>query len=159
MVSPISNILTSKGNLGWWFLQITGWLFAAYLLYAQCIPALNYELGVRMGTQEPASQVSEIGVAYWWAFAFADLVVYAPILVIGLIGHAIGKAWSRIPLAAALGMTIYWPMVSLAAVTAARAAPNWSLSNEGQYWIVLPLITLWAAWGLWYLMTTDPCAS
>jgi len=52
---------------------------------------------------------------------------------------------------AALGVTIYWPVVCLAAVVAARDAPGWNLVNETPYWIVLPLITLWGAWGLWRL--------
>ena len=34
---------------GDWILQIPGWLLLVYLLYAQAIPALDYDLGVRMG--------------------------------------------------------------------------------------------------------------
>jgi hypothetical protein len=52
---------------------------------------------------------------------------------------------------AGLGVTIYWPVVCLAAVVAARDASGWNLVNETPYWIVLPLITLWGAWGLWRL--------
>jgi len=29
--------------------------------------------------------------------------------------------------------------------------PGWNLANETAYWIVLPAITLWAAWALWRL--------
>ena len=58
-----------------------------------------------MGTQEAAEVVSEVGVAFWYGFAFGDLIAYIPLLAIGLIG----------------------------------------------YWLVLPLITLWGAWGLWRL--------
>jgi len=54
-------------------------------------------------------------------------------------------------MAAALGITIYWPVVSLAAVVAARDASGWNIGDETAYWIVLPLITLWAVWGLWRL--------
>ena len=47
-----------------WLLHVPGWLLLAYLIYAQAIPAFDYELGVRMGTQEPARSVTDIGVAY-----------------------------------------------------------------------------------------------
>jgi hypothetical protein len=52
-------------------------------------------------------------------------------------------------LAAALGITVYWPIVCLAAVVTAREAHGWLLSNESDYWLVLPVITIWGAWGLW----------
>lgn len=38
-----------RGTERWW-LQIPGWFLLAYLVYAQAIPAFDYELGVRMGT-------------------------------------------------------------------------------------------------------------
>jgi hypothetical protein len=141
----------ARRGIGFWVLQAPGWLLLLYLLYAQAIPAFDYDLGVSMGTQEPATQISEVGVAFWWGFAFADLLIYVPLLAAGLIGHLIDKNWGRIALAAALGITVYWPVVSLAAVVAARDAEGWSLPGEPMYWIVLPAIGLWAAWGLWHI--------
>ncbi len=146
----------SQGNQGRWILQITVWIFAVYLIIAQCIPALDYELGACMGTQETALRVTNVGVAYWWAFAFADLVFYAPLIVACLVGHALRRVWGRILLAAALGITIYWPLVSLAAVAAARDVSGWDLPSESQYWIILPWITLWSAWSLWNLIGENP---
>ena len=138
--------------VSWWILQATGWLFLAYLTYAQLIPVFDYDLGVRMGTQETAAQVTEVGVAYWWAFAFGDLVTYAPLLAAGLIGHALGRTWGRILPAAALGITVYWPVVSLAAVYAAQGSEGWALTDTAAFWVVLPLITAWGAWRLWVLI-------
>ena len=132
-------------------MQAPGWLLLLYLIYAQAIPAFNYETGVIMGTQETAEVVSEVGVAFWYGFAFGDLIAYIPLLAIGLIGDWLGKRWGHVILGAALGITVYWPMVCLAAVVAARDASGWNLVNETPYWIVLPLITLWGAWGLWRL--------
>ncbi|MHA6262336.1 hypothetical protein ACXYMO_03965 [Arenibacterium sp. CAU 1754] len=135
----------------WGLLQITGWAFLVYLAYAQLIPAFDYQLGVDMGTQESVEQVTKIGVAYWWAFAFGDLVTYAPLLLAGLVGHFLRRNWGRVLLAAALGITVYWPVVSLAAATAAEGAEGWALDTTA-FWVVLPLITLWGAWGLWVLL-------
>jgi hypothetical protein len=44
-------------------------------------------------------------------------------------------------LGAALGITIYWPVVALAAAVDARDAEGWAI-DETLYWIVLPIITL-----------------
>ena len=140
-----------KRDFNFWIIQAPGWLLLIYLIYAQAIPAFNYETGVIMGTQEAAEVVSEVGVAFWYGFAFGDLIAYIPLLAIGLIGHWPGKRWGRVILGAALGVTVYWPVVCLAALVAARDATGWNLVNETPYWIVLPLIMLWGAWGLWRL--------
>lgn len=140
-----------KRDVHYWLIQVPGWLLLFYLLYAQAIPAISYETGVAMGTQEPAEVVSEVGVAFWYGFALGDLVTYIPLLVIGLVGHWGGKHWGQISLAAALGITVYWPLVCLSVVVAAREASGWNLVDEVPYWIVLPLIALWGAFGLWRL--------
>ncbi|MFH1629513.1 MAG: hypothetical protein ABIE47_12430 [Pseudomonadota bacterium] len=51
-------------------------------------------------------------------------------------------------MAAALGITVYWPIVCLAAMVDARGAAGWNFSNEAPYWVVLTLIAVWGAWGL-----------
>jgi hypothetical protein len=104
-----------------------------------------------MGTQEPAEHITEVGVAFWYGFTFGDLVVYLPLLAFGLIGYGLNRNWGRTILSAALGITVYWPVVCLAAVVAARDAAGWNLASETAYWIVLPVITVWGAWGLWRL--------
>ena len=66
--------------MNFWLIQVPGWLLLLYLIYAQAIPAFNYESGVSMGTQEPVDVVSGVGVAFWYGFAFGDLLVYIPLL-------------------------------------------------------------------------------
>lgn len=145
-----------KRGISFWLLQVPGWLLLFYLIYAQAIPAFNYDIGVAMGTQESADQITEVGVAFWYGFAFGDLVSYIPLLAIGLIGHWAGEMWGRVLLGAALGITVYWPIVCLAAVVAARDSTGWNLTNETPYWIVLPLIAFWGAWGLWFILKELP---
>jgi len=120
---------TRKRGFSFWAFQGLGWLLLIYLIYAQGISALNFELGVAMGTQEPVKVVTEVGVAFWYGFALGDLLVYIPILCLGLIGHLRGTHWGRIALAAALGITVYWPVVSLAALVDARDAAGWNVSR------------------------------
>jgi hypothetical protein len=98
-----------------------------------------------MGTQEPREQITDVGVAFWWGLALADLVFYAPLLGVGLVAHWIDTDWASPVLGAALGTTVYWPIASLATVWKARGAPGWNLPKESQYWLVLPMV---AGWGL-----------
>lgn len=144
------NMNTSWKNRGfvYWLLQIPGWLLLIYLIYAQGISAFGYELGVSMGTQEPIEVVTEVGAAFWYGFALGDLLVYIPMLLIGLIGHLRSERWGHIWFAAALGITIYWPIVCLSALVDARGAPGWNIVNELPYWIFLPVIAGWGIWGL-----------
>ncbi len=143
-----------KRDFGFWAIQVPGWLLFCYLLYAQAIPAFDYDQGVAMGTQESAESISAVGVAFWYGFALADLVVYIPLLALGLVGYWTNKKWGIITLSSALGITVYWPMVSLAAIASARNAPGWNLSDETAYWVVLPLIAIWGAWGLLRMVQT-----
>lgn len=141
--------MTNKTRgLSFWGLQIPGWLLLVYLVCAQGIPAFDYELGVSMGTQEPAEMITEVGTSFYYGFALADLLIYIPILLFGLVGQIRRSSWAGIALAAALGITVYWPIVCLAALVEARGAAGWNLSNETQFWVGLPLIAVWGAWGL-----------
>ncbi len=144
---------TKQRGLAFWLMQGPGWLLLIYLIVAQGITAFDYELGVAMGTQEPAEMITEIGTAFYYGFAFADLVLYIPLLLAGLIGHWFDTRWGRIALAAALGVTVYWPITCLAAVVAVRGAPGWLVPSETPFWVVLPAIAVWGAWGLWHLFT------
>ena len=140
-------------SLEHWFIQIPGWLLTAYLAIAQALPAIDYDIGVRMGTQVPATDFTDVGVAFAYGFDVADLVFYVPVLAIGLVGHWGGRAWSRIVLAAPLGISVYWPIVALVAFVNARGAPGWTFDEKPFYlfWIIWPCIALWALWALWRL--------
>lgn len=149
------NDTANRRGFAFWALQGPGWLMLLYLVIAQGISAISYDLGVVMGTQEPAEVVTEVGKAFWYGFAFADILIYIPLLLAGLIGHFRQTRWGRTALAAALGITVYWPVVCLAALVKARGATGWELSNEGPYWIVLTSTAIWGAWGL-YTLLRDP---
>lgn len=134
------------------FIQIPGWLLFVYLVFAQCSSAISYALGVRMGTQEPAERITEVGVAFFKGYAGADLVFYTPLLGLGLLGQLLGTSWYLAILAASLGITVYWPISCLWTVRAARGAEGWDLPKEGQYWVVLPVISGWGALALILLL-------
>jgi len=130
-------------------IQVPGWLLLIYLILAQGVAAFDYELGIKMGTQEPAEAITEVGTAFFYGFALGDVLTYIPTLLAGLIGHMRARSWGMVVLSAGLGITVYWPVVSLITVVDARDAAGWDIGSEAPYWIVLPLIALWGAWGLW----------
>ena len=125
-------------------IKIPGWLLFWYLVVGQCIPAIHYDWGVRMGTQDPPEVVTAVGVAFWKGFATADLVFYVPLLGYGL------WTWNFTSLAVALGITVYWPIVCLVAAIKARNAPGWTL-DEGPFVVILPIFILWACASLVWL--------
>ncbi|MDJ0994005.1 MAG: hypothetical protein QNI90_10550 [Dinoroseobacter sp.] len=132
-------------NIAFWFIQGPGWLLFIYLVVGQCTAAVNYNLSVRLGTQEPSARITEVGVAFFKGYAGADLVFYVPLLGLGLLGHAVGAPWSGVLVSAAMGITIYWTLACLWTVKAARGAAGWQLPKEERYWVVLPVIAGWAA--------------
>ena len=71
-----------------------------------------------------------MGAAFYYGFAFGDLVTYIPLLVVGLSGCWLRRFWARVVSDMALGTTVYWPVVSLAAVVAERRADEWNLPND-----------------------------
>ena len=75
-------------GVAFWVIQLPGWLLFAYLVAAQCTAAVSYAFGVRLGTQEPAERITEVGVAFFKGYAGADLLFYVPLLGIGLAGQA-----------------------------------------------------------------------
>lgn len=141
-----------RKGVSFWALQIPGWLLLIYLIFAQGISAFSYDIGVEMGTQEPFEMVTEVGAAFWYGFAFGDLLVYIPVLLAGLIGHFRLRQWGYIFMSAGLGITVYWPIVCLSAMVDARDAHGWNIVNETPYWVVLLLITAWGLWGLFSIL-------
>ncbi len=136
---------TRRHDRAFWIVQVPGWLLLLYLIYAQGIPAFGYEFGVAMGTQEPVKTVTEVGTAFWYGFALGDLLTYIPILALGLVGHARGRPWGGVVLAAAAGITIYWPAVCLVTLVDARDAAGWGIDDETPFWIALPVVATWGA--------------
>ena len=115
-----------------------------------------------MKTQEPVEVIGPIGMAFYKAFSVADTFVYLPILISGLLlhlstGDSPDNKSSLILLAAAYGITVYWPIDCLAAVIYAKGSWNLQEETEAEYLMVLPVIALWGLACLAILFTTELC--
>lgn len=136
-------------------LQAGGLALLAFVLVGQTGALLNYEWTVAAGLQESADQVTPVGVAFNIGFAVADTLVYVPLLVAGLAGLWLGHPWGRLAMAAALGITAYWPIVCLRAIYEAAGAPGFAFSRQTIYAALLLPVMAYGIWGLAFLLRQD----
>lgn len=113
-----------------WFL-VALLALVVLLLVGQVLGLVNYDLAVRWGLQEPASAVSAYGVVVNRAFALADTVFYLPLVLLALAGLWQRRPWAPLLTAASLGITAYWPLMSLAMLQALPGTAGYSYEPAG----------------------------
>jgi hypothetical protein len=145
--------MKKSGAVGFWILMVIGMLILVVLFLGQTMSFINYEFTVVMGLQESVDVIGEMGVAVNKGFGVGDTIIYIPLLTMGIIGLWIRKEWGIITMAAALGLTAYWPMVVLFTLIFAKGSPGFNFINYPSYAVVLTLITVYGIWGLVYLIT------
>ena len=131
---------------------VSGILTIMYLL-GQTMAIIDYSFTVSTGLQEPAEEITEVGVAFNKGFGWADTLIYIPLLITGIIGLLQKKIFGWYCMAAAMAITIYWPIVILTTLFYARSIPEFSFSDYVSYTILLTLIVVFGVWGLYYLFT------
>jgi len=111
------------------------------LFIGQVLPILDYEFGVKMGSQEAVKYIGQTGLAFNKGFIFADTIFYVPLFIVGLFLHMNGHEAHKALLGGAYALTVYWPLVFRSVLENAE----YSLPEEAtQQWnTVLPLISLW----------------
>ena len=135
--------------------QRSGWVLWAVLALVQCVSALRYDFGVALGLQQPASAISPVGAAWWHGFAVADSLVFVPLMAIGLVGHRRGTALGRIALAAAAGISVYWPAVFGASMVLSRRVDGWKMPSETAIWAFGGVFFAWGLMALYCLWLED----
>jgi hypothetical protein len=141
----------TRRPIGFWILVIIGFFFLAMLFLGQMMSFIDYEFTVSMGLQESSEVIGKMGVAVNKGFGAGDTIIYLPLLLTGLVGLLIRKKWGVYATAAAMGITAYWPMVSLFILLFARGTPGFHFTNYKTYAILLTVFTLYGLWGLGYL--------
>jgi len=122
-----------------------------FLLVSQTFSLINYDLVVSLGLQESAEEVTNLGIAWAKAFALGDTLGYIPFLVAGIIGLIKRKRWGYYAMFGSLAISVYWPIVNLSAVYIGRNSIALNPDKYISFSIVLPLITIYGLWGMWYL--------
>lgn len=140
-----------KRGYNFWALIITGFILVAFFIAGQTLSLISYDLAVSLGLQESISEITTIGIAWAKGFAFADTILYIPMIIFGLVGLLNGKSWGIYSMMGALAISIYWPIVSLYAIYSGRNDLNLSPDKYVSYSIILPLIAAYGIWGMVYL--------
>ena len=142
----------SKGRpMGFWLLIVVGVLLNCAYLVGQVYALINYERTVAWGLQEPASDIGVTGMAFNFGFAVADAMFFVPVFLAGLLGLWRRKVWGLIALTAALGISVYWPVMTTAAALFGQGQAGFGYPSPIAY---LPLTLpsfVYGVWGLWYL--------
>ena len=141
-----------KKNIGFRILIGFGILLSLLLLCGQTLALVDYNLTVELGLQESVNEVGEVGIAFAKGFGFGDTLIYIPFLVAGIIGLLKNKNWGFFLMFGALAITSYWPMVCLYAFLSDRVAITLTPDKYISYSLLLPLITIYGLWGMWYLI-------
>lgn len=143
--------MKNKRLPGFWILMIIGMIILVMLFIGQMMSFINYDFTVSIGLQEPENVVGEMGVAVNKGFGVGDTLIYIPLLIIGLLGLWFKKPWGIYSMLSALGITAYWPMISLFILLFAKGTPGFNFSDYTSYTILLTSITIYGVWGLWYI--------
>lgn len=84
------------------------------LLFGQTLSLFDYDLAVSLGLQESHKEIGDSGVAFSKGYAFADTVIYIPLLTMGIIGMFLKqKTYGYYSMFASLAITSYWPIACL----------------------------------------------
>lgn len=143
--------MNAKRNIGFKVLIITSILLLFFLLVGQSFSLINYDWAVSVGLQESEEEVTKLGIAWAKAFALGDTLAYIPLLIAGIIGLMKRKRWGFFSMFASLAMSVYWPIVNLSAIYIGKADLALNPDKYISFSIILPLISLYGLWGMWYL--------
>jgi hypothetical protein len=143
--------MNNKRTAGYWVLMILGVLLLIMLLLGQTMSFIDYDFAVSLGLQESKDVIGETGAAMNKGFGVGDTMIYAPFLLIGLLGLGLRKTWGVFAMAGAMGITAYWPIVSLFMLIFARGTPGFNFTSFASYTVILLLVTIYGLWGFCYL--------
>ncbi|WP_273565689.1 hypothetical protein [Maribacter halichondriae] len=140
-----------RGDLKLSILVILSIVLTLFLLVGQAFSLINYDFIVSLGLQESIDEVTAVGIAWLKAFALGDTLVYIPLLIMGIIGLLRRKKWGFYAMMSSLAISTYWPVVNLSAIYFGRNDMALDADKYVSFSIILPLISLYGFWGIWYL--------
>lgn len=151
MSPSYKNDINNKKGVGFWILISIGLLLLVFLLVGQTFSLINYEAAVAYGLQETVQEIGEVGIAFAKGFAFADTLVYIPLLLLGIVGLLKRKKWGIYLMFASCAISVYWPLVHLYAIYIEKNAIVLDPKKYISFPITLSLIIIYGLWGMWYL--------
>lgn len=144
-------MVMDTGKMGYWFLITFSSVLLLFLIVGQSFALIDYNYVVSIGLQESIEEVTIIGIAWLKAFAIGDTLAYIPLLLAGIIGMIKKRKWGYISMFASLAISVYWPIVNLAAIYLAKNDINLNADKYVSFSIILPIIAIYGLWGMFYL--------
>ena len=144
-------MVMDTGKMGYWFLITFSSVLLLFLIVGQSFALIDYNYVVSIGLQESIQEVTIIGIAWLKAFAIGDTLAYIPLLLAGIIGMIKKRKWGYISMFASLAISVYWPIVNLAAIYLAKNDINLNTDKYVSFSIILPIIAIYGLWGMFYL--------
>jgi hypothetical protein len=143
--------MNKQRKIGFWILVLVAISLILGLLVGQTLAVFNYDFTVSIGVQESQDEIGKVGIAFAKGFGFSDTMIYIPLLVAGVIGLFKRKRWGKYSMFGAMAISVYWPLVHLYAIFIERTVITLSPEKYIIYPIILPLISIYGLWGMWYL--------
>ncbi len=126
-------------------------LLTVVYLAGQTLSMIDCELATSFGLNEPKEQLTKLGLALNKEFGFADVFVYLPLLIVGIIFLIKKSTMGFFAMCAAMAITIYWPVVSMSTLFYAKGAPGFTFDDFLSYSIFLSIIAFFGLWGFVFL--------
>ncbi len=143
--------MNNRRGIKYWILITLSIVLTLLLLAGQTFCLINYDATVSLGLQESVEEVTELGIAWAKGFALGDTLAYIPLLIAGIVGLLKRKKWGFYSMFGSLAISIYWPIVNLSAMFIGKNAMALNPDKYVSFSIILPLITIYGLWGMWYL--------
>jgi hypothetical protein len=143
--------LNNTQKIGFYSLLVMAIILNILYVLGQTMAPISYDFAVSIGLQEAVEEITEVGVAMNKGFGFGDTVVYMPLFIAGIIGLFKRTTWGFYCMAAALGITLYWPVVCMSILVFALGAEGWGFTDYTSYSVLLGIIFFYGAWGMIYL--------
>lgn len=142
----------TKRPIAFWVIVVFFSLTMVLLLMGQTMAVFNYNFAVKLGLQESVEDVSEFGVQINRAFGVSDTVVYFTLMAVSLVGLFLGKRWSLLTTASAMGISAYWATAVIFMLVFLRGVPGYNLVPGFEYWLLTAIYVIFGVWGLIYLI-------
>jgi len=147
--------MNKKRTTSFWILIVIASLLVVMFLLGQTLALFNYNLTVKLGLQESENEIGKVGIAFAKGFGFGDTIIYILLLIFGIIGLLKNKRWGKYSMFGAMAISVYWPLVHLYAIFIERNAITLAVDKYIIYQIILPLISIYGLWGMWYLYKNE----
>lgn len=130
------GICTKQSQRIHWAVQVIGWILVLYLCVGRGLSLFSYRTASAWAFVESNKDITTAGVAMNKGGAIADVLLYIPMIIVGLIGHRLKARWSNIFILGAASITVSSSLAWLFTIARARElTPAWKIACTGSHFL------------------------